>query len=379
MNESQIPPVEPGPSGRVLQDFTPNAVTVEQVDVVKRNGPVQPDFSLPDKPSGPGAGDGTFGDSPAPYKPFPFALEQGNTNNSTRVYHGRLFAVANRITIDGDGLVEQTGIGNYAIKTPSQFEGGNGQRYQHVDLDWTGNVYLYWETDDIGTVTLCELRGPDEPDHQPLPLPEGVSTGKFSVLIGSTAGDLDSAVQHVASDVWWTPAFVKDDGSSDSDDSGGSSSDSSDSGDSRDSDGSSVPSEESAGSDKSTAIVPASWDPNGYTAMFIAECPEVRFDDVLTVSLKGRVTVVPLDSRYVEVCERDSIKVVGAVADRPAMLGAVVRLHQVVILSSHFPAVVNLRLSGIRKGFKGMRFPSRTRQQFEENEAWINSAYSRNP
>jgi hypothetical protein len=34
-----------------------------------------------------------------------------------------------------------------------------------------------------------------------------------------------------------------------------------------------------------------------------------------------------------------------------------------------------LQLVGIRRGFLGQRFPLRTREQFEANEAFINSAY----
>ena len=39
------------------------------------------------------------------------------------------------------------------------------------------------------------------------------------------------------------------------------------------------------------------------------------------------------------------------------------------------PGTVQVRLSGIRKGFAGKRFPMRTHAQFVANEAFINSAY----
>jgi len=38
-----------------------------------------------------------------------------------------------------------------------------------------------------------------------------------------------------------------------------------------------------------------------------------------------------------------------------------------------------LRLTGIRRGFAGKRFPRRTREQFLANEAFINSAYPSDP
>ncbi len=39
------------------------------------------------------------------------------------------------------------------------------------------------------------------------------------------------------------------------------------------------------------------------------------------------------------------------------------------------PGTVQVRLSGIRKGFASKRFPTRTHAQFVANEAFINSAY----
>ena len=135
------------------------------------------------------------------------------------------------------------------------------------------------------------------------------------------------------------------------------------------------------GSFKDTAIVPASWSPFGYAALFVAEMPEVRFDDVLVVALDGRRTVMPMDKRFVEVCEAKSIRCCGWSGDRRGSVAVVVSEGSVVITASCFPFLrpqtVTLRLSGVRKGFRGKRFPFRTRRQFDENEAFINSAYSK--
>lgn len=38
-----------------------------------------------------------------------------------------------------------------------------------------------------------------------------------------------------------------------------------------------------------------------------------------------------------------------------------------------------IRLTGIRRGFAGKRFPARTKEQFLANEAFINSAYPSDP
>lgn len=145
--------------------------------------------------------------------------------------------------------------------------------------------------------------------------------------------------------------------------------------------GSSGSSASIGGSEKDTAIVPASWSPSGYAALFVAEMPEVRFDDVMVVALDGHRTTLPMDKRFVEVCEAKSIRCCGWSGDRPGSVGVVVSEGSVVITASCFPFLrpqtVTLRLSGVRKGFRGKRFPFRTRKQFDENEAFINSAYSK--
>ena len=134
-----------------------------------------------------------------------------------------------------------------------------------------------------------------------------------------------------------------------------------------------------SGSDKSTAIVPASWSPTGYTALFIAESPEVRFDDVMVVKLGKPNTYIPIDPKFLEVCEAGSVQVCGCTPDIPVLIGAVVeggKVHVRIAQSDPNRIVqVVIRLTGIRKGFHGRRFPDRTRAQFEANERFIRSAY----
>jgi hypothetical protein len=133
-----------------------------------------------------------------------------------------------------------------------------------------------------------------------------------------------------------------------------------------------------SGSNKSTAIVPASWSPTGYTALFIAEGPEVRFDDVIVEWTQQKNTAIAIDPKFLEVCEPDSVEVCGCVANVPVTVGAMVNGTNVeVSFSRQTKKCVRLviRLTGIRKGFKGMRFEDRTAEQFRKNEAFINSAY----
>jgi hypothetical protein len=159
-------------------------------------------------------------------------------------------------------------------------------------------------------------------------------------------------------------------------DSGGSSGGSSgDSGGS--SDGSSGSGDSGSGSSKDTAVVPASWSPGGYTALAELECPSVRFDDVLVdVAVERKEDVFLLDPKYVEVCERGTIRSCGftsrdALPYTPGIEidGGLLRVR----LGKGGPKRVRLqiRLTAIRRGFRDWRFPDRTREQFEFNEARV--------
>jgi hypothetical protein len=131
-------------------------------------------------------------------------------------------------------------------------------------------------------------------------------------------------------------------------------------------------------SEKSTAIVPASWSPTGYSALFIHEMPEVRFDDVLTAIVDDE-TLIAIDPRFLEVCEPGTVQVCGCVPDLPVPVGAAVENDAVRVRlgarGSDQSVNLVIRLTGIRKGFSSQRFPNRTEEQFLANEAFIRSAY----
>ncbi len=137
--------------------------------------------------------------------------------------------------------------------------------------------------------------------------------------------------------------------------------------------------DDETGSDKSTAIVPAAWSPTGYAALFVAECPEVRFDDVIVVHVPQVDGQVPIDPRYVSVCEPDSLEACGTQADLPVPLGARVEGEYVHLRFAEQRPEQSLRLvirlTGIRRGFADQRFPTRTARQFAANEKFIRSAY----
>ena len=81
-----------------------------------------------------------------------------------------------------------------------------------------------------------------------------------------------------------------------------------------------------------------------------------------------------IDPRFVKVCERDTIEVCGFSVDGAVAVGARARNGRVTVSHSGVPGNtmrIVLRLTGIRKGFKGVRFPERTRDEFMANEAWL--------
>ena len=143
---------------------------------------------------------------------------------------------------------------------------------------------------------------------------------------------------------------------------------------------SAAPSTSHGGSHKSTAIVPASFHPSGYAALYVAEMPEVRFDDLLQVTIPQRNCSLPIDPRFVEVCAADTIVACGYSVDKPVAVGLLVKNGRVIVrFNRKAKRKINLvvRLSGLRKGFDGdrLRFESRTKEQFDRNEAFIRSAY----
>jgi len=126
--------------------------------------------------------------------------------------------------------------------------------------------------------------------------------------------------------------------------------------------------------------VPASWSPTGYAALFVAESPEVRFDDVMIVEAAAAETRAAIDPRFVAVCHPGSIEVCGLAPDCPVAIGAAVEGGEVVIRLAKNPARparVVVRLTGVRRGFAGLRFPDRTRQEFEANERFLKMARPR--
>ena len=124
------------------------------------------------------------------------------------------------------------------------------------------------------------------------------------------------------------------------------------------------------------------WHDKGYGALFTMESNEVLFEFVMRdVPVIGPKTVTRIDDRFLAVCEPDSMVITGVAGDRAGSVGAVVEKNNVILsawpLSFLRPKKVTLKLTGVRKGFKHLNMPERSREQFIANERFINSAYPR--
>jgi hypothetical protein len=134
----------------------------------------------------------------------------------------------------------------------------------------------------------------------------------------------------------------------------------------------------SGGSSKNSAIVPVAWSSTNYAALFVTESPEVCFHDVIVVDGMSQVDgIVQIDPRFVSVCEPGSIEVIGHSSNLPVVMGAIVEQRRMgaygvrlrfATKSKRRKLRLVFEVSGIRKGFKGLRFPERTREQFQANE-----------
>lgn len=340
-------------------------------------------YSSADTPSG-----SSYRAEPA-YKPFAFALRPA-PDGAIHIRFGSLVSQINRLEIDSTGVVYQAGISNPIVTTPANFEGQNESRYSYAVLNWRGDVYLYWETDCDGIVTLCDIRGPEQPEGsgsatgpESVPLPNNGSGGKFHIKLGTVDDyDIPNIRQDISSDVYWISTFEGKCSSSSSSSSSSSGSSDSSSGSSGSSDSGGSTSVSDSGSDKSTAIVPMAWHDKGYGALFTMESNEVLFEFVMrNVPLTGAETRARIDDRFLAVCEPDSMVITGLTGDRAGSVGAIVEANEVVLsawpLSFLRPTKVTLKLTGVRKGFKHLDMPERSREQFEANERFINSAYPR--
>ena len=86
---------------------------------------------------------------------------------------------------------------------------------------------------------------------------------------------------------------------------------------------------------------------------------------------------VEIDPRFMMVCESGTVCVSGSSSDSTLGMGLTVKDGHIVIRRGLFNRSTSavITLAGVRKGFLNKRFPNRTKEQFDANEKFINSAY----
>ena len=328
----------------------------------------------------------------------PLTLSAGA--EGSRIYKGVLeWSVVTlgfeKITIEGSGEEVNSFTGQDAISGVRVMKrGGESDPEEDSedgwwDLNWWGDVWAKVILDpETGEPVSWDIVGPDEPEMIAIPELDGeLSRGPaseegetgYAVLIGNVPED-GPIIQERTGNLEWFCAFVSENESSSSGTSESSSSSSGSSSSGTSSGSSSGGSSSSFGSDKSTAIVPATFHSTGYTALFTMEAPDVRFEDVAIIHPKRRKVTYRPDKRFLEVCEKDSVVVVSACPSSPAIVGAVFVDGAVsieIVTRRKLPESIVIKLSGIRRGFRDMRFPIRTEAQFQANERFLNSAYPR--
>lgn len=120
------------------------------------------------------------------------------------------------------------------------------------------------------------------------------------------------------------------------------------------------------------AIVP--WR-NEFLGLFCVEAPQVRFEDVLQVTITGPETVYALAREFVDICELNSLSVVGLTAPIPVMLGAEIDDNLLrVRVAGELPDYVIVKVSGLRAGHSELRFPRYSETQMKKNDAFWRQA-----
>lgn len=125
--------------------------------------------------------------------------------------------------------------------------------------------------------------------------------------------------------------------------------------------------------DKSAIV--AGREPGQYVGVQCVEMPEVRFEDVLKIKVADSGNIEqPIDPQFVFICEPESIEAVSYVCNKPAIAGVeVIEGHTLKIEFSHatpLPHSITVKISGIRKGRAGRRFP-----EYSDKEAASNNAF----
>lgn len=164
-------------------------------------------------------------------KTFAFALNHGT--DGIQVNYGQFHMIVTTMSFERfkfirddesyeilKSLVNQDPIPKITKVVPACFAAVEGT-LDTVQLNWWGNVWLYWEVDERDcSLISCDLKDDDGvADDQIIELDDELHRGaeepvaavvrKYKLLIGSIADTPDSAiVQNVSSDVTWAVTFI---------------------------------------------------------------------------------------------------------------------------------------------------------------------------
>jgi hypothetical protein len=100
--------------------------------------------------------------------------------------------------------------------------------------------------------------------------------------------------------------------------------------------------------------------------------PETRFDDIIVIKPEGRNKIwEKIDSEYLYICEKESVKPVSYVPSSPCSCGITVKDNFLCVeIEGGDPKEIVIKLSGIRKGRRDKRF-----KEYSEEEASKNTRF----
>ena len=305
-------------------------------------------------------------------KPFAFAL--GKADDGATIWWGMLAAKLQILNFTReDGFL--TSVTQPPILKTDFYpvSGIDADTTKPTHLGFWGDVYVYWEADDSGTISIVEIRGPEAPDGEDIgelepDLTREITSGKYFVKIGTVPenGDID---QQISSDIPWFVTIAKGTDTSGSD---------------------STPSEESnpssavssavssgIGSSKDTAVVLG---PNGTKVKWYAmESSEVLFFDFQEFQVGHGTTRVEIDPVVLFGIEKETARAWGS-PDVGNVNVTVEGDHIVVrprFSKRHRQQAVQVMLKGVRRGFKDIRNAHASYDDLVDNECRLNPRMTR--
>jgi hypothetical protein len=112
-----------------------------------------------------------------------------------------------------------------------------------------------------------------------------------------------------------------------------------------------------------------------FVGLTCVEMPEVRFEDVVSIETKGRLSVnYKIDEEFMFICEEDSIEAIGYTTSSPCLCGLKIEEGFLKIeFKVSIPEKIIVKISGLRKGRRHTRFPVFTEEEMNKNTRFWSS------